>query len=57
MKISEEKNSGINVVSLFNGMSTGHFALNNLGIKINNYYSSELKNFANELQKGKRLVY
>jgi DNA (cytosine-5)-methyltransferase 3A len=34
---------GINVLSLFNGMSTGHLALENLGIKVNNYYSSEIK--------------
>lgn len=38
----------INVLSLFNGMSTGHTALDNLGIKVNKYYSSELKPYAIE---------
>ncbi len=33
----------INVMSLFNGMSTGHQALKNLGFVIGNYYSSEIK--------------
>lgn len=40
---------GINVLSLFNGMSTGHLALENVGIKVNKYYSSELKAYAIEL--------
>lgn len=43
--------NGINVVSLFNGMSTGHKALDNLGIRVDKYYSSELKPFAIELTK------
>tara|TARA_R100001594_G_scaffold29920_1_gene55774 strand:+ start:10954 stop:11847 length:894 start_codon:yes stop_codon:yes gene_type:complete len=33
----------MNVLSLFNGMSTGHTALNNIGIKVDKYYSSEIK--------------
>ena len=33
----------MNVLSLFNGMSTGHKALENVGIKVNKYYSSEIK--------------
>ena len=33
----------MNILSLFNGMSTGHTALDNLGIKVNKYYSSEIK--------------
>tara|TARA_R100001594_G_scaffold105926_1_gene140410 strand:+ start:153 stop:1052 length:900 start_codon:yes stop_codon:yes gene_type:complete len=33
----------MNVLSLFNGMSTGHTALDNVGIKVNKYYSSEIK--------------
>ena len=33
----------MNVLSLFNGMSTGHTALNNVGIKVGKYYSSEIK--------------
>jgi DNA (cytosine-5)-methyltransferase 3A len=40
---------GINILSLFNGMSTGHLALDNLGIKVNNYYSSEIKPHAIKL--------
>ena len=33
----------INVVSLFNGMGTLRQAFENLGIKVNKYYSSEIK--------------
>jgi len=39
----------INVLSLFNGMSTGHTALDNLGITLDKYYSSEIKKAAIEL--------
>lgn len=39
----------LNVVSLFNGMSTGHKALVDLGITVGKYYSSEIKKFANKL--------
>ena len=39
----------MNVVSLFNGMNTGRQALENVGIKVNNYYSSEIKPYAIEL--------
>ena len=42
-------NQKINVLSLFNGMNTGRQALENVGIKVNNYYSSEIKNYAIEL--------
>jgi DNA-cytosine methyltransferase len=41
----------MNVLSLFNGMSTGHLALINLGYKIDNYYSSEIKPYAIELNQ------
>jgi len=37
------KSKGIVVLSLFNGMSTGHTALDNVGIKVDKYYSSEIK--------------
>ncbi len=37
------------VVSLFNGMNTGRQALENVGIKVSKYYSSELKPYAIEL--------
>jgi DNA-cytosine methyltransferase len=41
----------INVVSLFNGMGTLRQAFHNLGIKVNNYYSSEIKPYAIKLQQ------
>ena len=34
---------GINVLSLFDGMSCGQIALDNLGFKVNNYFASEIK--------------
>ena len=39
----------MNVLSLFNGMSTGHTALDNVGIKVGKYYSSEIKPVAIKL--------
>ena len=39
----------MNVVSLFNGMNTGRQALENVGIKVTKYYSSEIKPYAIEL--------
>ena len=42
---------GINVVSLFNGMGTLRQAFYNLGIKVNKYYSSEIKHYAIKLQQ------
>ena len=39
----------MNVVSLFNGMNTGRQALENVGIKVNKYYSSEIKSYAIKL--------
>ena len=39
----------LNVLSLFNGMSTGHTALENVGIKVGKYYSSEIKPVAIKL--------
>jgi len=36
------KSKGINVLSLFDGMSCGQIALNRLGIKISKYYASEI---------------
>lgn len=39
----------MNVVSLFNGMNTGRQALENIGIKVEKYYSSEIKPYAIEL--------
>jgi site-specific DNA-cytosine methylase len=39
----------MNVLSLFNGMNTGRQALENIGIKVNKYYSSEIKPYAIKL--------
>lgn len=41
----------INVVSLFNGMGTLRQAFHDMGIKVNKYYSSEIKPYAIELQQ------
>jgi len=38
----------MNVLSLFNGMSVGHMALESLNINVNNYYSSEIDKYANQ---------
>jgi len=35
--------TGINVLSLFDGISCGRIALQNAGIKVNNYFSSEIE--------------
>mgnify|MGYP003135544347 FL=1 len=37
---------GINVLSLFDGMSCGQIALERLGIKVNKYYASEIDPYA-----------
>ena len=39
----------MNVLSLFNGMNTGRQALENVDIKVDKYYSSEIKPYAIEL--------
>jgi len=53
--------SGINVMSLFDGISGGQLALDELGVKVNDYYSSEInknaiaitsRNFPNTIQLG-----
>ena len=36
----------MNVLSLFDGISCGKVALNEIGVKVDNYYASEVKNFA-----------
>ena len=36
----------MNVLSLFDGISCGQVALNRVGIKIDNYFASEIKNYA-----------
>lgn len=39
----------MNVLSLFNGMNTGRQALEDEGIRVNKYYSSEIKSYAIQL--------
>lgn len=39
-------NSGLNVLSLFDGMSCGQIALNKLGIEYDNYFASEIDKYA-----------
>ena len=41
----------MNVLSLFDGISCGRVALNEIGIKVDNYYASEVKNFAMRCSK------
>lgn len=41
----------MNVLSLFDGMSCGQIALNNLGVKIDNYFASEIKKHAIQCTK------
>lgn len=36
----------MNVLSLFDGMSCGHIALDRAGIAVENYYSSEIDKYA-----------
>lgn len=45
------KNEGINVLSLFDGISCAKLALERAGIKINKYYSSEIDKSALAIQK------
>ena len=41
----------MNVLSLFDGMSCGQIALKNLGVKVDNYYASEIDNYAIQIAK------
>ena len=38
----------MNVLSLFDGMSCGQIALDKLGIKVDNYFASEIKKNSNK---------
>lgn len=42
----------INVLSLFDGVSSGHIALERAGIAINKYYASEIDKYAIEVSKA-----
>jgi len=41
----------MNVLSLFDGMSCGQIALDNLGVKVDNYYASEIDKWAIQITK------
>ncbi len=41
----------MNVLSLFDGMSCTQIALKNLGIKVDNYYASEIDKYAIEVAR------
>lgn len=43
---------GINVLSLFDGMSCGQIALQRAGIKVNNYFASEIDKYAQIVSKA-----
>lgn len=45
------KNTKLNVLSLFDGVGTGYLALNRAGLKIDNYYSSEIDKSALKVQE------
>ena len=39
----------LNALSLFDGMSCGQIALERAGIKVNNYFASEIDKYAEQL--------
>ena len=43
--------NGMNVLSLFDGMSCGRIALERAGIEVENYFSSEIKPYAIKVAK------
>ena len=43
--------TGLNVLSLFDGMSCGRLALDRAGIKVNNYFASEIDKYAIQVAK------
>ena len=49
--MAEERSQGINVLSLFDGMSCGQIALERVGIKVNNYFASEIDKYAIQVTK------
>jgi DNA (cytosine-5)-methyltransferase 3A len=49
--MTQNENKGINVLSLFDGVSCAKLALERAGIKINKYYSSEIDKSALKVQK------
>ena len=47
--MDKDNNLGINVLSLFDGSSCGQVALERSGIKVNNYYASEVDKYAEKI--------
>ena len=43
--------TGLNVLSLFDGMSCGQIALQRAGIKVENYFASEIDKYAIQVAK------
>lgn len=43
---------GINVLSLFDGMSCGQIALESAGIEVDNYFASEIDKYAIQVTKN-----
>ena len=43
---------GINVLSLFDGMSCGQVALERIGAKVDRYFASEIKKHATKVAKA-----
>lgn len=48
-----EKDEGITVLSLFDGMSCGQLALQKLGIKVKQYYAGEIDKYAMQVTQSK----
>ena len=48
---NENNNLGLNVLSLCDGMSCGHIALEKAGVRINKYFASEIKNIGIKVTK------
>ena len=46
LNIKKHKKTGLNVLSLFDGMSCGQIALKELNINVKNYYASEVDKHA-----------
>ena len=44
---------GLNVLSLFDGMSCGQLALQKAGIKVNQYYAAEIDKYAMQVTRKK----
>lgn len=47
-----QSKKGLNVLSVFDGMSCGRIALERAGIKVDKYYSSEIKEYAIQVSKA-----